>query len=423
MDKKEKIFIVAVTLVILVAVFIMFLMSNSQKLPPEVFVENAEHKVSSAQIGGYKWKVFGSETVSDAIDITTIEYPSSSTVVSKSNMPLTFKTSERFTISELKYIANESKEETAVTPKIIDTDNCFIINTPEEGNYLCYFKLEFYGKGSAEYAVKVVVTDENIYDISQIISFKNTSISDIESIKGLINKLPYEKQLNRIAINAVDMPKSIIVQYDSETITKEDLKNSAIALFALIPELDAISYKVMPEREEIYFTRTEINNMLSRNVLEYAENTELWEKEIIYKEVTSKYSANISLYSGIIQTTLSKLLEKEIGNYVAIDVGTIDASGDLSLTDFERETLLEEISSQYLAVIAISGDSTLKNGTVVKIEKNENCSEDNIILDVILKDSKNKERKYSYKIIKDEKSIQLEEYLGENESIQSGEKE
>ena len=149
----------------------------------------------------------------------------------------------------------------------------------------------------------------------------------------------------------------------------------------------------------------------------------MWKKEIIYKEPVRKYSSNISLYSGIIQTSLSKLLGKEIGSYIAIDVGTIESSGDLSLNEFERETLLDEISSQYLAVITISGDTGAKNGTVVKIDKNKNSDENNIILDVIMKDSKNTERKYSYKVIKDEKSVQLEEYVEENLEAQSGEKE
>ena len=84
---------------------------------------------------------------------------------------------------------------------------------------------------------------------------------------------------------------------------------------------------------------------------------------------------------------------------------------------------LYEISSQYLAVITISGDTGAKNGTVVKIDKNKNSDENNIILDVIMKDSKNTERKYSYKVIKDEKSVQLEEYVEENLEAQSGEKE
>ena len=423
MDKKEKIFIVSVTLVILVAVFIMFLVSNSQKLPPEVLIENEEHKVVTAVMGGYRWKVFGRETIADSLDITSLEYTSNNTIVSKSNAVLTFKTTEKFTVSELKYIENESKEETTVTPRVIDTDNYFTINTPKEGNYLCYFKLEFYGKGTAEYAVKVVVTDENIYDVNQIISFKNTDISDIENVKKLISSLPYEEKLNRIAINTVDEPKSITIQYDDDNITKDNLSNNAIALFALIPELDAISYRVSLNREEVYFTRQEINNMLSRNVLDYASDKELWKKEIIYKEPVSKYSSNISLYSGIIQTSLSKLLGKEIGSYIAIDVGTIESSGDLSLNEFERETLLDEISSQYLAVITISGDTGAKNGTVVKIDKNKNSDENNIILDVIMKDSKNTERKYSYKVIKDEKSVQLEEYVEENLEAQSGEKE
>ena len=83
MDKKEKIFIVSVTLVILVAVFIMFLVSNSQKLPPEVLIENEEHKVVTAVMGGYRWKVFGSETIADSLDITSLEYTSNNTIISK----------------------------------------------------------------------------------------------------------------------------------------------------------------------------------------------------------------------------------------------------------------------------------------------------------------------------------------------------
>ena len=63
MEKKERIFIVLATSLILLSIFVAFIISNSQKVPPEVLVQNEEQKIVSAIMGGYTWKVFGTNHI------------------------------------------------------------------------------------------------------------------------------------------------------------------------------------------------------------------------------------------------------------------------------------------------------------------------------------------------------------------------
>ncbi len=420
MEKKEKIFILIVTFIILIGVFIAFIVSNSQKTPPEVLVQNADRKSVSAIMGGYNWKVFGTDNVTDAIDLEKVDYSTNNTIVSKTDEDLTVSASENFTVQYVKYIKNVSNESFDVSYKLSETGTSFSITTPEiEGTYICVFKLNFYSKGSAEYGVKVVVTDENIYEINDIISYKNTKITDISKIKEILQKLPYSKQLSSIMIDKLSDDITLIVKYSSLSATRGDLFNNTVALFALIPDLEAVVYELDKTNnlEDIYYSRNEVNNLISRDVLEYASNVELWTKEIVYKEEV-KSNNEIVMYNSAISSVLSQISEKDLGDYIAIDI--TNPSGDISLDEYDAKKLLRELSNEYDVVLNIdSNEFENTNGTLVKITVTK-YEENSYKVDCALNCYSGKIIEKSYKAIIDNNVATLQDFEGLN-SLPSGE--
>lgn len=412
MEKKEKIFIVLATAIILIAIFIAFIISNSQKVPPEVLVQNEDRKVVNAVMGGYTWKVFGTNVIADAVDLKTLDYSTENTIVSKTGEMLTLSTTEKFSVQEINCFEIGSDNIVNALARNNETGNYFTMNVPElEGAYLCIFKLEYYGKGSAEYAIKIVVTDENVYEVSDIISYKNTDILSTDNIKGILSKLPYANKLNGIIINGANGLASIKIKYEENSIEKEDLLNNTIALFALIPELDSVTYAVNPLKDDIYYTRDEVNNLLERNVLEYAENTELWTKEIIYKEQVSKYNNDISIYASVINTALSNLKENEIGKYVAIDITENSTSGEISMNEYDVKILLDELSAEYELVLNVNKEEFInKNGSLVLVQINEKTVDGAYIVNVEIENANNKKSTYVYKATKEVDSVKIENY-------------
>ena len=381
MEKKEKIFIVIATIIILIGIFIAFIISNSQKVPPEVMIQNVNGKKASCIIGGYEWKVFGNTIIADAIELKNADYSIDNTIVSKTGDTLTLLVTEKYTVEKVEYVSNLTNEIFETSAKSNEAGGYFTIVSPElEGTYICVFKLNFNNKGSAEYGVKVVVTDENIYDVENIISYKDTELTDILKVRELIGKLPYAKELSGIMIDNISDTSSLIIRYDNLyiNIEKEDLLNNTVALFALIPNLNSVIYEIgrneiNSSKEKIYYSRDEVNNLISRNVLEYAENIELWTKEIIYEEKPS-YNNYITIYRSTIETMLSKLSEKELGKYVAIDIindhisGDLEISGDITLNEYDIKTLLRELNSEYNLVLNVDSNKfDNREGTLVKV--------------------------------------------------------
>ena len=101
MEKKERIFIVLATSIILLSIFVAFIISNSQKVPPEVLVQNEEQKIVSAVMGGYTWKVFGTNIIADSVDLKSLEYTSANTIVTKPGDMITISTTEKFSVQSL----------------------------------------------------------------------------------------------------------------------------------------------------------------------------------------------------------------------------------------------------------------------------------------------------------------------------------
>lgn len=430
MDKKEKIFIGAITLVILVAIFFAFLISNSQKLPPELNIQNADKKVVMAELGEYSWKVYGHKTITDSLDLKTFEYPSDKTIVSKTSDLLNLSTTEKFTIQDITYFSTNSNEAFSVNYNFDEAANYFTIYSPDlEGTYICLVKLNFYTKGFATYGFKLVVTDENIYDVDDIFKYKNTNVSDISRIKEILNLLPYSKNISGIIIDAGNENKTLTITYENDLLNeKEDLLNNTIALFALIPELDSISYEkartdLTSKEKDFYYSRDEINSLIGRDANEYAEDSELWKKEIIYKEKESPNS-DITLYSSLVSTALSKISEKDIGNYIAVDFWENNTSGEINLSKYDLEKVLKGLKNEQAYWINLeSGDTAHNKGTLIKVVANKAEEENEFIFNVTLITSKNEKIEATYRALKDAKAVTIKEGIEPFVNIYSGENE
>lgn len=421
MEKKERVFIVLATTLILLAIFIAFLISNSQKVPPEVLVQNEERKVASAVMGGYTWKVFGTDIIADAVDLKTLDFSIENTMVSKTGEMLTISTTEKFSVQDLECFLINSDTTTNVLAKNNETGNYFTMNVPElEGTYICLFKLDYFGKGSAEYAVKLVVTDDNVYDVSDIIDYKNTDVLNVNNVKAILNKLPYSKSLEGIIVNGATQESNMKIKYNETSITKEDLLNNTIAVFALVQNLDNITYQINPLKDDIYYTRNEVNNMLGRNVLEYAEDKELWTKEVIYKEKTTKQNNGIDVYVSVINTALANLKENEIGNYVAIDITENNTSGEILLNEYDVEALLNELSEEYEVVLNVNKNEFVnREGVLVTVKLTGKISDLSYAVTVELEGAKNRKLEYSYKTIMSGDSIAIENYQPSMENLEA----
>lgn len=416
MNKKEKIFIVLITFVILVGIFIAFLLSNSKKLPPELFVQNAEKKLIEAELGGYNWKVFGNKIIADSINLKDFEYTSDKTVVSKTNELLTLSTDEKFTVQDVKFVNVATAGEFDINYSFDETGNYFTIYTPElEGTYVCLVNINFYSKGSGEYGFKLVVTDENVYDVDDVLVYKDTKLNDILKIKEIIAILPYSKDVSAVLIDAGSEDKKLIIAYENDLINaKEDLLNNTIALFTLVPELNSISYeinrtKIQEVNKDFYYSRDEVNALIERDVKEYAENSELWKREVIYKEKESQ-NPDITIYSSLLSTILSKVSEKDIGNYVAINLCENNTSGEINLNSFELEKVLKGLKKEQAFWVNLeSGDTNHNKGSLIKIVAEKAEEENEYIFDVTLVTSKNNEIKSTYRALKDKKSVTIKE--------------
>lgn len=421
MEKREKIFVVLITVLILLGIFIAFIISNSQKTPPEVLVQNENRKIVSATLGGYTWKVFGTNILADSVDLKTVDFSSKNTIVSKTGEALTLSTTEKFSVQNVSYYKKLSEEMIETTARNNETGNYFTINAPElEGTYICLFNLDYYNKGTAEYAVKIVVTDEDIYDIDNIIEYKNTDLLNLENVKNIIKKLSYAEKYKGIIINSINSSKNIKINYENIDVEKSDLFNNSVALFALIPNLNSVTYDVNSLKEDIFFTREEINNSIGRNVLEYVENIELWNKEIIYKEKITEYTNEVAIYTSAISTALANLNENDIGEYIAIDLSENNTSGEVSLNEFELNNVLDELSKEYNCILNVNKDEFInKNGTLV-IVKISNNDVNSYIIDVEINVSNNQTLEYSYIAFVDGNSVSIinNELILENDIVE-----
>lgn len=349
MKKVLKIFlqiILAIFIIMLVLVFLAF--SAKSEIVPDIYVTSDSGKVALAIRGGYKWTSFSESVVVDSIAPESYVYENNNILLVNPGEKMTLKNSEnsleryKFYQLEMKYY-DESKNEYLVPNKensaaFADLDYLEINAPQNEGTYIYNFKLSYYNKGEVEYGLKVVVSTEPNYDIAELIKYRETSITDIDTINNILNILPYSKYKTGVILKVESPYNELVVNYDEFAMERDDLTNNIIALFTLVPKLDVIRYK--SATENFYYTRMEIENQVGRPLSDYVNNVELWKKEILFKEkVSDEESSRDAIYKSIIEDVVSEY-EGEIKN-VLIDTKSFKDNEVLKISQVDAEEILE----------------------------------------------------------------------------------
>ena len=360
MKSKEKIMIALITVIILVAIFLAFLFSNSQKTPSKITIQNDDGKTIEAVLFGYTWKVFGKEMIADSVDPYEYDYASSNTILSRTakNVRILLEDKAMSVEGNYRFIDGQETEEATFSQN--SSLNSINVSLPHiEGTYIYVFRLT-YAKGTAEYGFKVVITDENVYEVGELAKFKETSIVDYEGISNLLSSIPYADSVDGITMD--EASKSMQVRYDVTAIDKEDLLNNAVAMFVLIPELESITYELNSgtKNNEIYYNRTELNHIFNRDISEYANDSESWTKEVIYKETDKRNHSLLEAYATVIHSVFTAAEQNEKSDSLVLII-----SGD-SLDEYNKIGLFELLKEQYKNIV-----STTKDITIPKAEKLE----------------------------------------------------
>lgn len=227
-----------------------------------------------------------------------------------------------------------------------------IVMPSKEGTYYYYLNINFFEKGKVEYAFKVVVSVEPNYSILDLINYKGTSLLDTESIQAIINILPYSKNITSIFVKTSENPTKLAINYTEFVVDRNQFNNNVIAIFALIPELDII--ECCSNTECFYFSRDEMEFMQGRNLLDYAQDAELWEKEVLYKE---KNNLDYTSFEKAINQMISSALGINSGdkfNMVSIDGNSFKNEGGLNLSDISIRKIYNLLMQYYKNVLDIS---------------------------------------------------------------------
>lgn len=348
MSKSTKIFIaLGIILAIVVAFFMIIISMNSEVVPDIYAFSNSNNKAMAVRMG-YNWNSFNGEIIADSIELKDIEYNNENMLLALPGEKITLKNSDnstrchKFYPESFKYY-DKTNNEVAMTVAedlLYKESKFFEFNAPEtEGTYIYNFTLNYYKKGTVTYAIKVVVSSAPTYAINEIIKYKDTYLGDAVSVGAILDNLPYAKYKDGYVLRTVSEPYELIVNYGELSTAKSTFENSSIALFALIQNLDIITYKVTDET--YIYSREEIENLVGRDLTEYANNPELWEKEIMFKEKVNKsQTAYIDIYKSIMSDILAEF-DSNNKVEIAVDLQSFENNEFIKLNSVEKRELLE----------------------------------------------------------------------------------
>lgn len=348
MSKRTKIFIaLGIILAIVVAFFLIIVSMNSEVVPDIYAYSNSNNKALAVRMG-YKWNAFSGEIIADSVELKDIEYNNENMLLALPGEKITIKNSEnstrchKFYPESFKYYDKSNSEVTITVAEdlLYKESKFFEFNAPEtEGTYIYNFTLNYYKKGTVTYALKVVVSSAPSYSVNELVKYKNTYLGDAVAVGAILDNLPYAKYKEGYALRTVTEPYELIVNYGELSTAKSTFENSSIALFALIQNLDIITYKVS-DGTYIY-SREEIENLVGRDLSEYVNDPKLWEKEIIFKEKSEKTSKSyIDIYKSIMSDILAEF-DSNNKIEIAIDLQSFENNDFIKLNAVEKRELLE----------------------------------------------------------------------------------
>ena len=407
MDKKAKIITyVAIGVILLILIGIAVITKFTGGVPG-LTAYSANGTTAQCIIGGYAWRNLIKDTVVDSIVPTEFNYYNENTLLVKPGEEITFRNSGRdfdeykFYQNYIKYYDksnNETSISTADLPANMDAKHLTITAPQEEGTYIYAINLNYHSKGEVEYGIKVVVSSTPSYKVEEIIEYKDTDVENVTLVNQLIDSLPYGENKESIAIRVADVPRELIVNYKELDADKNLFMDNSVALFALIPNLDIITYKL--DEGTFVYVRDELEIIYNRDLLEYTEDVELWKKEILYNELEESESAKVEMCTYILSDAISKTNQKNI----FIDLSSFGINEAFELNDSEKRNVLEKCSIKYKTLIETTAEHVLSDESfdgILLYAGNMFAEEDAIIIELNEYYSNKKLEKVAYKIMKD----------------------
>lgn len=370
MSKKTKVFIFLGILLAIVASFFIIIISMKSEIVPEIYAYSNSNTEALAVKMGYSWNSFNGTIIADAVELADIEYKNENMLLALPGEKITIKNSDNSSLSYKFYpesfrYYDKANNETSVninSDALYKESKIFEFSAPEvEGTYIYHFTLNYYKKGTVTYALKVIVSSAPTYDVDNIISYKDTYLGDAPAVGAILNNLPYAKYKTGYVLRTVKEPYELIVNYGELSTSKSTFENSTIALFTLIPNLDVITYMVSDDT--YVYSRTEIESLVGRELSDYADNPELWEKEVMFNEKEEKLDSYIDIYKAIMNDILS---EYETSSSYAIDLASFEHNELLILTNLEKRELLKFCVANSAVVYECNVEDFAGNAIVVK---------------------------------------------------------
>ena len=142
-----------------------------------------------------------------------------------------------------------------------------------------------------------VLEEERKEPVDAVIGYKNTYIGDTSSVLKISYILPAGEYVKQLSLHTKEEPYEMTVDYglkEEQDISKEDfekdwserntkkvLLNNAISYFVLINNVGVVHLNVETTTPyKLTVTREDIESFVGKDVRTYADDAELWKKEI-----------------------------------------------------------------------------------------------------------------------------------------------
>ena len=340
---------IILTIIILVVV-VFAISSNSQKIP-EIIVTSSSAEINALK-GNYSWNAYSSVMSRDDVTKFDFLYRSDNTILVSPNEKLSISNNKevgsRHNFEEVGFTCEDAAGSITNVQSTINNIDAYKgyttidFNAPQnEGTYVYFVKLGYFEKGEVEYTFKVVVSSEPQYNILEIVKYRDTSLDNIKDIKEIISKLPYSKGIQSYVVRTNNYNSKLVIYYDEILVGRNNFNNNSIALFTLIPELNAVEFN---SRSTYYlFFRDELEAIQGRSFNEYVDDPELWEAETLYKdkrvdESNSRYEIIQAIVNDIVYTSSGEKVEA-----ITLDTDSFIRNTDVGFNSVDTSKALSSI--------------------------------------------------------------------------------
>ncbi len=145
--------------------------------------------------------------------------------------------------------------------------------------------------------------------IAKLIAYKNSYVGDNSAIFHIVKGSIAGRYVKEISLETKKQPYGITVNYGSKhntddkaenfeeywntEQTKKAFLNNASTLFILVDNVEVIKFHLETNKQELFtITRNELEEFYGKDLRLYADNEDLWRKEIIEATINDKEKLN-----------------------------------------------------------------------------------------------------------------------------------